>query len=152
MRQKFIIASLLFMFLFGSVNASDSMILESDVVCLTNTIYFEARGESFLGKLAVGSVVRNRMIRQGKTACEIVYEKNQFSWTRTIPVVTNQKVWLSLYQLSIKILLNEYPDPTNGAVFFHEKTIEPFWKDSLVKSFEEGNHIFYRFPYPYNSL
>lgn len=138
------------MFLFGSVQAK--VPTDKDIVCMTNAIYFEARGESEMGRLAVGFVVRNRMIQNKKTACEVVYEKNQFVWTKTIPVITNHEVWMDLYQMSIMILMDEYLDPTSGAVFFHEKSLDPYWNDSLVKVLEEGNHVFYRFPYPYNTL
>lgn len=52
--------------------------------CLAKNIWYEARGESRLGKTLVANVVRNRT-QFGKpfanTICTVVYQKSQFSWT-----------------------------------------------------------------------
>lgn len=52
--------------------------------CLAKNVWYEARGESRLGKTLVANVVRNRTTF-GKpfanTICTVVYQKSQFSWT-----------------------------------------------------------------------
>jgi len=52
--------------------------------CLTLAIYKEARGESNLGQQLVGKVVLNRVEDPyfPDTICKVVYQKNQFSWTK----------------------------------------------------------------------
>ena len=70
-------------YLNGSLKLSSSQRKELD--CLTKVIWFEARGESKHGKILVANVVRNRM-NFGKpfatTVCDVVYQRNQFAWTR----------------------------------------------------------------------
>ena len=70
-------------YLNGSLKLSSSQRKELD--CLTKVIWFEARGESKHGKILVANVVQNRM-NFGKpfatTVCGVVYQKNQFAWTR----------------------------------------------------------------------
>ena len=70
-------------YLNGSLKLSSSQQKELD--CLTKVIWFEARGESKHGKMMVANVVQNRT-QFGKpfatTVCDVVYQKNQFAWTR----------------------------------------------------------------------
>lgn len=70
-------------YLNGSLKLSSSQRKELD--CLTKVIWFEARGESKHGKILVANVVQNRM-NFGKpfatTVCGVVYQRNQFAWTR----------------------------------------------------------------------
>ena len=57
---------------------------KKDLECLAKNIYFEARGESHKGKIAVAQVTLNRVIHSSefnKTICGVVYQKDQFSWT-----------------------------------------------------------------------
>ena len=48
----------------------------SDLVCLAENIYFEARAESISGKAAVANVTRNRVAdkRWPKTYCQVVQQ------------------------------------------------------------------------------
>lgn len=54
---------------------------EEDVTMLANLIYCEARGESYEGKLAVGSVVVNRILssKYPDTMAGVIYQKGQFA-------------------------------------------------------------------------
>ena len=54
---------------------------EDDVKLLANLIYCEARGESYEGKLAVASVVVNRILSSKfpNTMAGVIYQKNQFA-------------------------------------------------------------------------
>lgn len=52
--------------------------------CMAKVVWFEARGESYLGKKLVANVVRNRTTFGKPFAtniCSVVYQKSQFSWT-----------------------------------------------------------------------
>ena len=70
-------------YLNGSLKLSSTQQKELD--CLTKVIWFEARGESKRGKMMVANVVQNRT-QFGKpfatTVCDVVYQRNQFAWTR----------------------------------------------------------------------
>src|SRR5919106_4678476 len=51
--------------------------------CLARNVYYEARGEPIAGQYAVAEVTMNRKAspRYPKTVCEVVYQKEAFSWT-----------------------------------------------------------------------
>lgn len=48
--------------------------------CLVAAIYHEARGEKQAAKRAVVEVIANRSFKSGKSVCEVVAAKRQFSW------------------------------------------------------------------------
>lgn len=106
-------------------------------------IHYEARGEPYKGKVAVGLVTLNRAKspRFPKGVCEVVYQKYQFSWTHQFPNHKNTKVDLATRQIAINLLENKYKDLTKGALFFHNATAEPFDRQVVAQI---GNHIFYR--------
>ncbi len=60
---------------------SDVEFTEDDVTLLANLIYCEARGESYEGKLAVGSVVINRVLSASypNTVSGVIYQSGQFA-------------------------------------------------------------------------
>jgi hypothetical protein len=68
----------------GIAEAASPSYSEKEVTCLTRNIYEEARGESIKAQITVGLIVRQRVFdyRWPKTYCEVVYQKNQFSWTK----------------------------------------------------------------------
>ena len=60
---------------------SQVYISEEDITLLANLIYCEARGESYEGKLAVASVVINRILssKYPDTMAGVIYQKSQFA-------------------------------------------------------------------------
>ena len=56
--------------------------------CLARNVYYEARGESLAGQYAVAEVTMNRKAhpRFPSTVCEVVYQKEAFSWTMLGPL------------------------------------------------------------------
>ena len=118
---------------------------QDDLVCLASTIHFEARGESQLGKRAVGYVVLNR-VKSGKfpnSICGVVKQKTgkfcQFSWVCK-PQKT-PKISKAITDIAIKLLENGVSDPTHGALFFHNDSVDSFTRKRTTVI---GNHIFYR--------
>lgn len=136
-----------------------------EIQCLAKNVYFESRGESFMGQVAVAYVTINRtrdkhfpneicgVVKQAKThKVKGVYvpikHKCQFSWfcdgkpDRVADVVTYRKIeWLSVF---LYYLQSDKLDPTEGAVFYHNTSVKPTWSDSYVKTIQIGEHIFYR--------
>lgn len=53
------------------------------MMCMVCNIYFEARGESHLGKLAVGRTTLTRITHAEypDSICAVVWQNGQFSWT-----------------------------------------------------------------------
>lgn len=52
-----------------------------EIDCLFKNIVYEAGNESRQGQQGVGIVTINRAKHYGKTICQTVYKKGQFSWT-----------------------------------------------------------------------
>lgn len=53
--------------------------LSHEVLVVAETIWREARGESYEGRKAVASVIHNRMHERGMSAYEVVLQRKQFS-------------------------------------------------------------------------
>lgn len=121
--------------------------------CLAHNIYYEARGESYDGKLAVAQVVLNRIKSNlfPNTVCGVVYQKNknvcQFSWVcQPHMSPKNDSAW----QESVFVARKALTTPVvyakieqTDALFYHAKSVTPNW-NNLVKVDTVGNHIFYR--------
>jgi spore germination cell wall hydrolase CwlJ-like protein len=116
---------------------------DSELKCMTRAIYVEARGESYSGKLAVAHVILNRIKSgYGTNVCDILSKPKQFPWYNKSFKVLEPKVYDSINELSKSILNGKTKDPTNGSIFFHEKSLNPNWKYKKIKII--GNHIFYK--------
>jgi len=140
-----------------SLPAGSKKVDKSEVLCLAKNIYYEARGESLAGKLAVGQVTLNRVERAHwpTTICGVVFERNkeatvcQFSWVcdSTIPRIDQaSNAWRHSYDLAIQLLASPFPlkDITEGATYFHARYVNPTWAKQKVKIATIDNHIFYR--------
>ena len=142
---------LLFFAGFASTALAAMQPQQKEAHCLALAIYFEARGESDLGKLAVGSVVLNRAESSDfpNTVCGVVKQGGetppcQFSWwcDGRSDRPENKKSWQASYRLANKILRHGARDPTGGALYFHSTAINPRWR--LQRVGRIGSHIFYQ--------
>ena len=129
--------------------------------CLTENIYFEARGQGQAGWLAVAQVTLNRVEdrRFPNTVCEVVKQgltyasgqpirnKCQFSWycdgKHDIP--TDSETWLSSHILAFRLLNYDDMDITEGSLWYHANYIDkPYWSAELTPTVIINNHIFYK--------
>jgi spore germination cell wall hydrolase CwlJ-like protein len=133
---------LLLFLLLISTNATPNETMDR-VECLARNIYFEARGESLKGKLAVAHVTLNRKksAKYPKTICDVVYQKHQFSWTSKQHRITNQSLFDEIKDLAHSVIMGETEDPTKGALNFHNRSVQPNWNKRVRVII--GNHIFY---------
>jgi len=144
--------ALSFLALTGGVPAAKSE--DSEVRCLALTIYFEARGESELGQLAVGHVVMNR-IRDAdfpRTVCGVVQQGSearnqcQFSWW--CDGLSDRPRDKSALRESLKLAMQIYRgctnDPTAGALWYHTSEVRPAWSTKVGRPQKIGAHVFYR--------
>jgi spore germination cell wall hydrolase CwlJ-like protein len=121
--------------------------LTSEERCLAGAVYFESKGESLSGQLAVARVVmaRSKSGRFPTTLCGVVYQKSQFSFVRgggMPPIATGSNNWRNAVAIS-KIALNDsWKSPVEGALFFHARHVSPGWRLTRLGSVD--NHIFYR--------
>lgn len=124
----------------------------SDLACVAVAIYHEARNQSTLGQLAVGSVIQQRAMvrdRWGSTPCEVVTEKSQFSFMTSkygFPAITEMGPWTTAVQLAMQSL-SEGPLPQlKDADHYHTAAVYPTWRKKMTVVGQIGAHIFYRDP------
>lgn len=124
--------------------------------CLAEAIYFEARGESTRGQVAVAEVILNRVDsrRYPKTVCGVVKQGTgkrnlcQFTYTCDgIPDrIANKLAFLKAGKIA-KMMLDGRPRVLTGnATHYHTTAVSPRWSKRLTKTALIGDHIFYRYP------
>ena len=123
-----------------------STAVASEWCCLIKNVYHEARGEGVEGMQAIAAVTLNRAAKTGKTVCNTVYARKQFSWANTAkgrnkPMTGDTSV---VYAVAAQAMSGTMQDITNGATHYHTKKVKPIWRKSLDKITVINNHIFYR--------
>jgi spore germination cell wall hydrolase CwlJ-like protein len=116
-----------------------------ELECLATNVYHEARGEPYLGQLAVAQVTLNRVETKGfpDSICSVVYQPSQFSWTLFKSSITEKAAYQQALSVA-KHALETTIDVTNGALFFHTVQIRrPVWAKSYEEAIVINNHIFY---------
>ena len=117
----------------GSVSLS-----EYEIMMLATIIYCEAGSESYVGKVAVGNVIMNRVksASQPNTITEVVYAKGQFSPVRNGSLqraLSSDKADAACYQAAIEALAGA--QPVGGKLFFRRNN----GRSGQVI----GHHVFY---------
>lgn len=136
----------------SSLNELVSMIdvpsdLDAEQKCLAGTIYFESKGESLAGQLAVAKVVlaRRDSGRFPDSVCGVVYQRSQFSFVRggsMPPINTSSKAWRRAVAVSKIAMDDQWESPVEGALFFHARHVSPRWR--LTRMAAVDNHVFYK--------
>lgn len=118
----------------------------SEIHCLAQNIYHEARGESLQGQLAVAQVTVNR-VKSGlfqPTVCGVVHARRQFSWTlNKRKRVVDQKAWQASVSIARAVLTQATRLPHFPALYFHTHQVNPRWNRNKTVVARIGNHIFY---------
>lgn len=121
------------------------MTLQNALMCLALNIYHEARGEPLEGQIAVAMVTMNRADWQTSGICQVVYERNQFSWTNRVSRFPPQEhdAWTKAKRVATRVIEGRHDDITYGATHFHSRAVRPVWRNSLKKTATIGQHVFY---------
>jgi hypothetical protein len=116
---------------------------EAQVECLAKNVYFEARGEPLKGQIAVANVVMNRITYGfAKTPCEVIMQKNQFSWVRHHSKIVDKDLYERNKQVARTVYYSQMKDITHGALYYHANYVNPHWKYTRVAII--GHHVFYK--------
>jgi spore germination cell wall hydrolase CwlJ-like protein len=129
--------------------------LRAEHRCLSEVIYYEARGEGVKGQKAVAEVVFHRMRtgNYGHSICAVVYEgankpgcQFSFACNGDTKHAKSPRAWLRAEVLAARILTGEESlgDVTGGATSFHAVSVQPDWANDLQRTVQIGNHIFYK--------
>ena len=148
---------LFFLLLPTPVLAIDS---EEEIGCLVEAVYFEARGESFAGKVAVINVILERVDSRyfPNSVCDVVHSgvykggvpvKNKcaFSyWCDGKPERYNNIKALAKVQEVVILLMNGVTiEGISFATHYHANYVEPYWSysEDFIYVGRIGRHLFY---------
>jgi len=122
--------------------------------CLSEALYFESRGESVRGEFAVGEVIMNRVdssdfpnticgvVRQGeahRNACQF-----SFMCDGKPEVIREKAAYVKAGKIA-HLLMNGAPRTlTDGATYFHTRSVNPSWSHKFTRTAAIGAHLFYR--------
>lgn len=121
--------------------------LPRELHCLAGAIYFEAKGESLAGQLAVGRVVvaRAKSGRFPNSYCGVVFQRSQFSFVHgnSMPSIARKSAqWRNAVAIAQIAHAGSWQSQTEGALFFHATYVSPGWKLKRVGQID--GHVFYR--------
>jgi hypothetical protein len=123
--------------------------LNEEANCIATAVYFEARGESLEGQLAVARVVMNRAASGQYPAswCGVVKQPAQFSFVRhgVMPAPRyDSDAWRKAQGVTRVAMANVVPSLTNDVLWYHADYVDPSWGHRLSMAQKIGQHIFYR--------
>lgn len=122
--------------------------------CLKTALYFEARGETLAGQVAVAEVILNRVDdpQYPKSICAVVHQGGaggcQFSYNcdgradvMSEPAAAERaaRVARAMMDGAPRVL-------TAGATHFHSRAVAPSWARRFARTAAIGAHLFYRQP------
>ncbi|RTL55361.1 MAG: cell wall hydrolase [Bradyrhizobiaceae bacterium] len=123
--------------------------------CLTEAIYYEARGEAVRGQMAVAQVVLNRAFSgfYPTTVCGVVYQNKHrhlacqftFACDNVKEVVDEPEMWERAKKISKAMLDGLIWLPEVGkSTHYHAYWVRPSWVGEMKKMWKYGVHTFYR--------
>ena len=125
----------------SSSNSASVSATSANVELLARVIYGEARGESYIGQVAIAAVVLNRVedSRFPKTIAGVVYQSGAFD------AVSDGQIDLTpnstAYQAA-RDALNGW-DPTYGSIYYYNpRTATNRWIKTLPVTVAIGKHVF----------
>ncbi|QIE47514.1 cell wall hydrolase [Pseudohalocynthiibacter aestuariivivens] len=124
--------------------------------CLSEALYFEARGESVKGQFAVAEVILNRVDSPNypNTICGVIKQgtgrKFQCQFTYTCDghkeVIAEPRAFERVGKIA-KIMTKADERPlTKGATHYHTRAVSPRWSRVFARTATIGVHHFYRQP------
>ena len=124
-----------------------------DLDCLTQAVYFEARGESQRGQAAVAQVVLNRVRHPAfpKTVCGVVFQgaathgcQFSFACDGSTGHQRERGAWDRARTVAGRALSGVVLADVGQATHFHTTGVSPLWGPQMLRVAQVGLHIFYR--------
>lgn len=123
--------------------------------CLAEAIYFEARGETEKGQVAVAQVVLNRVKNPSypNSICGVVYQNKhkrnrcQFSFAcdGIKDRISSKGAWKTAQRLAREVSDGkQYLKMVDASTHYHATYVNPRWARSMAKRGQVGLHIFYK--------
>jgi spore germination cell wall hydrolase CwlJ-like protein len=126
--------------------------------CMATAVYFEARGESVRGQIAVGQVIMNRVRSDfyPNTICGVVFQgqwnKNACQFSFACDGVTDapkeKEQWAEALDVAKQVISGKvYLNDIAGATHYHAVYVRPDWRRDVKRIKQIGVHIFYKAPF-----
>ncbi len=121
--------------------------------CLTQAVYYEARGETPRGQAAVAQVVMNRVNSPSfpKTICGVVFQgaasrgcQFSFACDGSIGRAVETDAWDRARIIAERTLSGVVLADIGTATHFHTTAVQPEWGPQMLRVAQVGLHIFYR--------
>jgi spore germination cell wall hydrolase CwlJ-like protein len=115
----------------------------TELDCLATAVWFESRGETLEGQLAVAQAVVNRARtgRWGKNICGVIKAPHQFNF-KAANVKRSTATFATAMAVARIAVAGLWHDMAAGAHSFHAARLSPGWR--LKRVARIGNHVFYR--------
>jgi hypothetical protein len=128
----------------------------SEWECLTEALYFEARGESLAGVVAVAEVILNRVASADypNSVCGVVRQGGQGLYNCQFTyrcdgrpdVVGERAAYQAVGRVASYMLTGAPRTLTDGATHYHTLAVHPSWANRFPRTATIGYHHFYRQP------
>ena len=124
-----------------TIKSDDNSVSNNDLYLLAKCVYAEARGESYVGQVAVAAVILNRVESEKfpNTIAGVIYQPNAFTAFSDgqINLEPNQTAYNAA-----RDALNGW-DPTYGSLYYYNaSTATSSWIYSRKTVVTIGNHVF----------
>ncbi|TWC15223.1 MULTISPECIES: cell wall hydrolase [unclassified Pseudomonas] len=134
---------------------------ETDRDIVARTVWGEARGEGFVGQIAVAWTIRNR-VKDGKSKSwwgdgyvDVCLKPYQFScWNKNDPNYSflsgakpiPPKQFAQALRVAELVISGADPDITQGATHYYAITMPkpPVWAKEATHTLSLGNHLFFK--------
>jgi spore germination cell wall hydrolase CwlJ-like protein len=137
---------------FRLTNALES---SRELECLSEAVYYEARGETPSGQAAVAQVVLNRVRHPSfpKSICGVVFQgayrhagcQFSFACDGSMRGRREQGAWNRAQKVASRALSGAVMTEVGAATHFHTTGVAPGWGPRLLRVAQVGMHVFYRF-------
>ena len=124
--------------------------------CLSEALYFEARGESVRGQFAVAEVILNRVdsVSFPNSVCEVINQgtgqkfRCQFTYTcdGIEEVIREPAAYQAVAKVARAALDGAPRTLTDGATYYHTNAVRPRWSRRFNRTATIGVHYFYKPP------
>ena len=138
----------------SELNARPRATGDAQFRCLAEALYFEARGETLKGQIAVAEVILNRVSssRFPNTVCKVVHQGTgrkyacQFTYTCDgHPENINEPRAYDRVAKVARMMLDGAPRKlSGGATYYHTTAVRPSWSRKFRRTAKLGVHLFYR--------
>ncbi|TAJ70939.1 MAG: cell wall hydrolase [Phenylobacterium sp.] len=141
---------------FGADRGAAKARRRADLECLTEAVYYEARGESARGQAAVAQVVMNRVKHPAfpKSVCAVVFQgagrvcQFSFACDGSMKKRRESLAWNRARDIAGRAMSGALRAEIGSATHFHTTAVSPAWAPQMLRVANVGTHVFYRFsPY-----